>query len=94
MTSNEAPVGARGTKMEAADAIVAMCYANPEKAVTELARIVSNLYRAGYFIARPEVRTCPIHDDKPMGHEQPSDPYDSFKGGISDASEWAPHNVD
>jgi hypothetical protein len=54
MTSFEAPAGTRGTKMDAADAIVAMAYANPELPLITIANIVNNLYRAGYIIARPD----------------------------------------
>ena len=56
MTSYEAPAGTRGTKMEAADAIVAMSYANPDLPIVSIAEIVNNLYRAGYMIARPDPR--------------------------------------
>lgn len=56
MTSFEAPAGTRGTKMEAADAIVAMAYANKEIPIVTVAEIVNNLYRAGYMIARPDPR--------------------------------------
>lgn len=56
MTSFEPPAGTRGTKMESADAVVAMSYANPHVPIVTIAEVVTNLYRAGYIIARPDPR--------------------------------------
>ena len=56
MSSHEPPAGTRGTMVDSADAIVAMSYANPNVPVVTIAEIVTNLYRAGYIIARPDFR--------------------------------------
>lgn len=74
MTSYEPPPNARGTKMETADAIVAMAFANQDVDVplVTLSRMVVNLYHAGYMIARPDLPACAWTRPDVCGYLDPS----------------------